>query len=88
MDGGGSWVGRIRLGGQGGSERRIVVILKMQNKNVGWGRGVRSSRGWGVEGWGGVGRGGRGWFVARLGIGSDVGYGGCGPRIEGIVQCT
>ena len=44
--------------------------------------GMGGSRGWGV------GRGGGGWFVARLGIGGDVGYGGCGPRIEGIVQCT
>ena len=25
---------------------------------------------------------------AMLGVGSDVGYGGCEPRIEGIVQCT
>ena len=42
--------------------------------------------------WGGV------WFVggggvrvdvnAMLGVGGDVGYGGCEPRIEGIVQCT
>ena len=23
-----------------------------------------------------------------LGVGDDVGYGGCAPRIEGIVQCT
>ena len=23
-----------------------------------------------------------------LGVGGDVGYGGCEPRIEGIVQCT
>ena len=23
-----------------------------------------------------------------LGVGGDVGYGGCAPRIEGIVQCT
>ena len=23
-----------------------------------------------------------------LGLGGDVGYGGCEPRIEGIVQCT
>ena len=23
-----------------------------------------------------------------LGVGDDVGYGGCEPRIEGIVQCT
>ena len=25
---------------------------------------------------------------AMLGGGGDVGYGGCEPRIEGIVQCT
>ena len=25
---------------------------------------------------------------ALLGIGGDVGYGRCEPRIEGIVQCT
>ena len=26
--------------------------------------------------------------TALLGVGGDVGYGGCEPRIEGIVQCT
>ena len=25
---------------------------------------------------------------AMLGVGGDVGYGGCEPRIEVIVQCT
>ena len=25
---------------------------------------------------------------AMLGVGDDVGYGGCEPRIDGIVQCT
>ena len=25
---------------------------------------------------------------AMLGVGDDVGYGGCEPRVEGIVQCT
>ena len=25
---------------------------------------------------------------AMLGVGVDVGYGGCEPRIEGIVHCT
>ena len=25
---------------------------------------------------------------AMLGVGGVVGYGGCEPRIEGIVQCT
>ena len=36
----------------------------------------------------GVGRGGGGWLVAMLGVGGDVWYGGCEPRLEGIVQCT
>ena len=41
----------------------------------------------------GVGRGGGQVGVrvdvnAMLGVGGDVGYGGCEPRIEGIVQCT
>ena len=34
----------------------------------------------------GVGRGG--WLVVMLGLGGDVGYWECEPRIEGIVQCT
>ena len=42
--------------------------------------------------WGGrVGGGGGGVRVdvnAMLGVGGDVGYGRCEPRIEGIVQCT
>ena len=40
---------------------------------------------------GGVGLVGGGVRVdvnAMLGVGVDVGYGGCEPRIEGIVQCT
>ena len=36
----------------------------------------------------GVGRGGGGCLVAMLGVGGNVGYGGCEPRMEGIVQCT
>ena len=40
---------------------------------------------------GGVGQVDEGFRVdvnAMLGVGGDVGYGGCEPRIEGIVQCT
>ena len=49
---------------------------------------------------GGVGGGGGGQYLggrvggvrvdvnAMLGVGGDMGYGGCEPRIEGIVQCT
>ena len=36
----------------------------------------------------GGGRGGGVVVNAMLGVGGDVGYGGCEPRIEGIVQCT
>ena len=25
---------------------------------------------------------------AMLGVGGDLGYGGCEPRIDGVVQCT
>ena len=44
------------------------------------GEGVK----WGGSGWWGV----RVDVNAMLGVGGDVGYGGCEPRIEGIVQCT
>ena len=33
-----------------------------------------------------VGQGGGGWLVAMLGVGGNVGYGGCEPRIEGVVK--
>ena len=45
----------------------------------------------GGSGGGGGGGGGRGGGVdvnAMLGVGGDVGYGVCEPRLEGIVQCT
>ena len=62
-------------GGQGGCERRIEVFGKI------WGGGgLEGGSGW----WGGV----RLDVNAMLGVGGDVGYGGCEPRIEGIVQCT
>ena len=41
-----------------------------------------------------MGGGGLGWWGVRvdvnamLGVGGDVGYGECEPRIDGIVQCT
>ena len=63
-------------------KRRIEVIVKMQKKSRGGG-GPGLVGGW-VRGWSGEG----GWLVVRLGIGNDVWYGGCEPRIEGIVQCT
>ena len=54
--------------GQGGCERRIEVIVKMQNKVGGQ---VRS----GLRGGVGDGRGVGGWLVASLGVGVVVGYG-------------
>ena len=62
--------------GQGGCEQRIEVLGKIHKKKFGGG--------------GGGGGGGKGGVDvnAMLGLGGDVGYGGCEPRIEGIVQCT
>ena len=84
MGGGGSGVveSGVGLGGQGGCERRIEVFGKIHKKKNSGGGG-----GWGV-------RWGSGWWGvtvdvnAMLGVGGDLGYGGCEPRIEGIVQCT
>ena len=75
MSGGQVW------GGQGGCERRIEVFVKIQKKNS---EGVRWGSGGGGSGWWGV----RMDVNAMLGVGCDVDYGGCEPRIEGIVQCT
>ena len=41
----------------------------------------------GGGGWGWWG-GGQGGCERNVGGRGDVGYGGCEPRIEGIVQCT
>ena len=82
------------MGGQSGCERRIEVFVKIQKKiffffggggPVGGGsvaEGVRLGGGWGW--WGG----GQGVCERNVGGRGDVGYGGCEPRIEGIVQCT
>ena len=67
-------------GGQGGCERRSVAFVKIQKKNL-WGGGG------GGEGWGGVRSGVGVGEVARIGVGGDVGYGGCKPRIKGIDKC-
>ena len=87
--GGGGRVVGVGLGGQGGCERRIEVFGKIHTKKFGGGAG----RGGGRKGRGvrcGVGLVGevRVDENAMLGVGCGVGYGGCEPRIEGIVQCT
>ena len=86
----GSGVGVGGSGGrgvQGGCEGRIKVFVKNQKRNL----GERS--GGGGSGGGGGGSGCWGGWVrvdvnAMLGVGGDVGYGGCEPRVEGIVLGT
>ena len=75
--GGSGWWGG---GGQGACERRIKVFVKIQKKKLGGGGQVGGS-GW----WGGLARVD---VNAMLGVGGDVVYGGCEPRVEGIVQGT
>ena len=58
--------------------------MKIQNKMAGGGW----CRVWGSGGGVGLVVGLRVDVNAMLGVGGDVGYGGCEPRIEGIVQCT
>ena len=78
--------GGVRLGGQGGCERRNEVFGKILTKKI---RGRGGVVGRGRSGGGGrVGGGVRVDVYVMLGVGGDVGYGGCEPRIEGIVQCT
>ena len=83
-----------RGGGGAGWGVRVAVneILKFLGKFI----HKKKIGGGGREGRGSVGGGGggSGWWGVRvdvnamLGVGDDVGYGGCEPRIEGIVQCT
>ena len=76
--GGSGWWGG---GGQGGCERRISFCENSKKKIFfGGGRGGGGSGWWG--GWARVD------VNAMLGVGGDVVYGGCEPRVEGIVQGT
>ena len=58
----------------------FFVKIKKKKKLGGWGGQVGGSGWWG--GWVRVD------VKAMLGVGGDVGYGGCEPRVEGIVQGT
>ena len=66
--------------------------MKIQKKKLGGGGvgggGWVGSGGGQVDGSGLWGGGVRVDVNAMLGVEVDVGYGGCEPRIEGIVQCT
>ena len=82
--GGSGWWGGGGGGGQGGCEGRIDDFVKIPKKK-------KFFRGGGCWGGGGVRLVGGGVRVdvnAMLVVGGDVGYGGCEPRIEGIVQFT
>ena len=63
--------------------------MNIQKKKICGGGG--GGGGGGVGSIRGSGGAGSGWWVrmdvnAMLGVGGDVGYGGCEPRIEGIIQ--
>ena len=82
---GGGWVGGVGLGGSGWWGVRVDENDELKFFFFWGGEGGRGGQ---VGGSGGRG----GWVrvdvTAMLGVGGDVGYGGCEPRIEGIVQCT
>ena len=68
---------------------RVDVIEELKF----WGKFTQTNIRGGSGGGSGGGGGSGFWGVrvdmnAMLGVGGDVGYGGCEPRIEGIVQCT
>ena len=79
--------GRVGVGGGGGRVGGVRVDVNEELKFLG--KLKKKNRGGGGGG-GGVGLVGvvRVDVNAMLGVGGDVGYGGCEPRIEGIVQCT
>ena len=58
----------------------LKFLGKFTKKIRGGGGSVAEGVRWGVGGQGGCER--------NVGVGGDVGNGGCKPRIEGIVQCT
>ena len=65
----------------------LKILGKFTKKSFGGGGGaVAEGVRWGGSGW--WGGGGQGGCECNVGGRGDVGYGGCEPRIEGIVQCT
>ena len=64
----------------------LKFLGKFTNKKFGGGGGVGS--GGGQVGGGRAGGGCQGGCERNVGGRGDVGYGGCEPRKEGIVQCT
>ena len=88
------WGGGVGSGGGGSGWGGGGVRMDVNEELKFFGKFKKKNGGEGSD-WGGVGLvgGGGGGGVrvdvnAMLGVGGDVGYGGCEPRIEGIVQCT
>ena len=87
---GGQWEGSGWGGGQGGCEQSLKSFCENSKKKI-WGGGsggggsVAEGFRWGGRAWWGGDQGG---CKRNVGGRGDVGYGGCEPRIEGIVQCT
>ena len=65
-----------------------MKILDVNEELKFLGKSTKQNRGGGGQVGGRVGGGVRVDVNAMLGVGGDVGYGGCEPRIKGIVQCT
>ena len=83
VGGGGVGLGGVRV--DVNEELKFLGKFTTEKNSGGGGEGVR----WGGGQVGGrVCGGGQGGCERNVGVGGDVGYGGCEPRIEGIVQCT
>ena len=89
------WGGRVGGDGFGGRVWGVRVDVNVELKFLGKftkknsGGGGVGSVAEGVRWGGGSGWwGGQGGCERNVGGRVDVGYGGCEPRIEGIVQCT
>ena len=74
--GGGGLGGRVGGGVRVDVNEELKFLGKFTKKKFGGGVGFVGGGGSGVD------------VNAMLGVRGDVGYGGCEPRIEGIVQCT
>ena len=86
--GGGSGKGGGRVGGgvRMDVNEELKVFVKIQKKKKLWGGRVGGVRWGGGSGW--WGEWARVDVNTMLGVGGDVVYGGCEPRVEGIVQGT
>ena len=86
---GGRGQGGVGSGGGGGGGGRVGGVRVDVNEELKFlGKFTKKKFGGGGSQVGSDWWGGRVDVNTMLGVGGDVGYGGCEPRIEGIVQCT